>query len=69
MLDHAFTTEPLVWFHIAPGNRRSEVATTRLGAVLDHEADLALSGAPSRSLCYVLTPGAWAASGGGLGTG
>jgi RimJ/RimL family protein N-acetyltransferase len=62
MLGHAFATEPRVWFHIAPGNLRSQVATTRLGAVFSHEATLDLGRGASPSLAYVLTPDAWVAA-------
>ncbi|MEM6729107.1 MAG: GNAT family N-acetyltransferase, partial [Pseudomonadota bacterium] len=32
MLTHAFETEPVIYFHIAPGNLRSQRGTAKLGA-------------------------------------
>lgn len=62
MLDHAFGRFPEVWFHIAPSNIRSQIATARLGAVHDHTAVLDLSGSPAEWMCFRLTPAAWTAS-------
>ncbi len=59
MLGHAFASFPTVWFHIDPTNRRSQVATARLGAVHDHDATLDLAGKPVPWLCFRLDRAAW----------
>ena len=59
MLEHAFRHVARVWFHVAPGNVRSQVATSRLGAVLDHEAVLDLGTGPAKVLCYRLDRVDW----------
>ncbi len=60
MLGHAFARFDTVWFHIAPTNIRSQTATGRLGAVHDHDADLALTGTPAATMCWRLDREAWA---------
>lgn len=60
MLAHAFATFPHVWFHIDPANRRSQVATARLGAVHAGDADLDLSGKPVPWMCFRLDRDVWA---------
>lgn len=59
MLGHAFVRFATVWFHIDPTNRRSQIATARLGAVHDHDAELDLSGKPARWMCFRLDRAAW----------
>jgi len=59
MLGHAFARFPEVWFHIDPNNRRSQVATSRLGAVHAHDADLDLAGKPARWMCFRLDRAVW----------
>ncbi len=60
MLAHAFAAFPRVWFHIAPNNIRSRIATGRLGAVHDHDDTLPLGGpTPSLVACYRLDRDAW----------
>jgi RimJ/RimL family protein N-acetyltransferase len=59
MLGHLFTTASEAWFHIGPTNLRSQMATTRLGAVFTHEADIDLAGSPARWKCYCLTRENW----------
>jgi RimJ/RimL family protein N-acetyltransferase len=59
MLGHAFAHFPEVWFHIDPSNRRSQVATTRLGAVHACDAELDLAGTPARWMCYRLDRDSW----------
>ncbi|MEL7216793.1 MAG: GNAT family N-acetyltransferase, partial [Pseudomonadota bacterium] len=44
MLKHIFASKPEAWFHIAPSNLRSQVATERLGARFVETKDLALAG-------------------------
>ncbi|KPP89060.1 MAG: acetyltransferase [Rhodobacteraceae bacterium HLUCCA08] len=59
MLAHAFRHFDRVWFHIAPGNLRSQIATTRLGAVFRYDAELDLGTGSSLTKCYVMTPDSW----------
>jgi len=59
MLEHAFASFPEVWFHIAPGNRRSQKATAKLGAEFVHDATLTLADTPSLWKCYRLTRQDW----------
>lgn len=59
MLERIFATASEAWFHIAPTNRRSQIATTRLGAVFVHEADMDLGGGAQRWRCYCLTAENW----------
>lgn len=61
MLDHAFTSVPEVWFHIAPTNIRSQKATAKLGAEHIYDATLDLSGTLALWKCYRLTRETWAA--------
>ena len=60
MLDHAYQSVQHVWFHIAPDNTRSQIATTRLGATFEYEADLELGGAIVPTKCYLLRKTDWA---------
>jgi len=62
MVDHAFGHVSRLWFHIAPDNIRSQVATTRLGAVFEYDADLDLGTGPVPTKCYTLTPDNWRAA-------
>lgn len=55
MTTHAFAQLPRLWFHIAPDNIRSQVATTRLGARYVYDADLDLGTGPVPTKCYRLT--------------
>ncbi|MGO4908012.1 GNAT family N-acetyltransferase [Pseudorhodobacter sp. W20_MBD10_FR17] len=59
MLDHAFQSFDRVWFHINPTNIRSQKATTKTGALFDHDATIGISGAVGAWKCYVLTREAW----------
>lgn len=59
MLSHLLTDQPHAWFHIAPGNIRSQIATTRLGAQHQYDADLALGGPPKPTRCYAMTAHDW----------
>lgn len=65
-LGHLFGAASEAWFHIAPDNHRSQTATTRLGAVFTHEADIDLAGGVARWRCYCLTRESWAAQDHGL---
>ena len=64
MVGHVLRQHERVWFHIAPENYRSQIATTRLGARFQYDADLALGGAPTRMKCYVMTADDWTGAGG-----
>lgn len=61
MLEHLFTTESRVWFHIGKDNIRSRKATAKLGAVAagSCEADLLGSGILSHYLNFFLTKSDW----------
>ena len=61
-LGHLFVTASEAWFHISPENQRSQTATTRLGAVFMHEADIDLGGGATRWRCYCLTRETWQAN-------
>ncbi|WP_300017728.1 GNAT family N-acetyltransferase [uncultured Roseobacter sp.] len=58
-LAHLFETSTEAWFHIAPSNLRSQKATSRLGAVYTHEADIDLGSGSTRWCCYCLTREGW----------
>ncbi|MEM6666510.1 MAG: GNAT family N-acetyltransferase [Pseudomonadota bacterium] len=62
MVDHAFAYFERIWFHIAPDNLRSQVATTRLGATWQYDAELDLGTGPALQKCYRMTPESWAAA-------
>lgn len=61
-LTHLFKTGTEAWFHIAPDNIRSQTATTRLGAVFSHEAEIDLGGGAQTWACYCLTRENWVAN-------
>lgn len=58
-LGHIFSMASEAWFHIAPTNHRSQTATTRLGAVYTHDAEVDLGGGAQRWGCYCLTRENW----------
>lgn len=58
-LGHLFASSSEAWFHISPDNQRSQTATTRLGAVFTHEADIDLGGGANRWRFYCLTRENW----------
>ena len=62
MVTHAFATFARIWFHIAPDNTRSQIATTRQGAVWRYDAELNLGPGPSLTKCYEMTPETWEAA-------
>ena len=49
-------------FHITPTNHRSQIATTRLGAIFTHEADINLGGGAQRPRRYCITRESWNAN-------
>ena len=61
MLDHLFTSESQVWFHINKANIRSQRGTAKLGAVATGgcHADLLGTGVSSHYLSYVLAIDIW----------
>jgi N-acetylmuramic acid 6-phosphate etherase len=52
MLDHAFRWVPTVWFHVSPGNERSQRALAAIGAVRDREEMVDVGGVPSPRAIY-----------------
>lgn len=62
MLNHAFQTHARIWIHIDPGNRRSQIASMRVGAVFQYDADLDMGAGPAPFKCYTITPESWRAS-------
>lgn len=62
MVEHAFNTYDIVYFHIATTNIRSQKATLKLGAVHLYDALLNLSTEPREWKCYGLTKDQWHAS-------
>ena len=61
MLDHLFTTEERVWFHIGKDNVRSQKGTAKLGAVPagDCRGDPLNTGQMQHFLSYVLSRRNW----------
>lgn len=57
MLAHAFASFERVWFHIAPDNLRSQIATTRLGAVWKYDTEMDFGAGPVLTKCYALERG------------
>ena len=54
MLDHAFRHAAIVYFHVSPGNIRSQRALQRIGAGFDHAQDVPVGGVMSPRLIYRL---------------
>ncbi|NBO20540.1 MAG: N-acetyltransferase, partial [Rhodobacteraceae bacterium] len=52
MLDHAFRWAHTAWFHVSPGNRRSQMALERIGATLHDRQMVPVGGVPSERLIY-----------------
>jgi N-acetylmuramic acid 6-phosphate etherase len=55
MLDHAFRWADAVWFHVSPGNLRSQRALEKLGARRDREESVPVDGVPSPRVIYRIT--------------
>ena len=54
MLDHAFRWAKTAWFHVSPGNVRSQRALERIGARLDRQQDVSVGGVMSPRMIYRL---------------
>lgn len=52
MLDHAFRWAKTAWFHVSPGNVRSQRALERIGARLDRRQDVSVGGVMSPRMIY-----------------
>jgi RimJ/RimL family protein N-acetyltransferase len=52
MLDHAFRWARTVWFHVSPGNLRSQRALDKIGARRDREEMVPVGGVPSPRVIY-----------------
>jgi len=52
MLAHAFEHVATAWFHVSPGNLRSQRALERIGARLDRREQVPVGGVPSDRLIY-----------------
>jgi RimJ/RimL family protein N-acetyltransferase len=59
MVDHAFRFVERVWFHVGNCNRRSQLAMTKIGAVLSHEAVRESGGVTTSFLHYVIERNSW----------
>lgn len=59
MIDHAFRFVDRVWFHVGTCNRRSQIAMTKIGAQLSHEAVRESGGVTTSFLHYVIDRDAW----------
>jgi len=61
MIDHAFRFVERVWFHVGTCNRRSQIAMTKIGARLSHEAVRESGGVTTSFLHYVIESDDWRA--------
>lgn len=61
MVDHAFRFVDRVWFHVGTGNLRSQMAMTKIGARLSHEAVRESGGVITSFLHYVIERDDWRA--------
>ena len=52
MLAHAFQWATTVWFHVSPGNIRSQRALGKIGAVLDRQEDVLVAGVMSPRMIF-----------------
>ena len=60
MVGHVLQSRPEVWLHIAPDNIRSQIASGRVGAVHQYDADLDMGQGPVPYKCYTITAQSWA---------
>ncbi len=61
MVDHAFRFVDRAWFHVGTGNRRSQMAMTKIGAQLSHEAVRESGGVVTSFLHYFIDRDGWKA--------
>ena len=52
MIAHAFRLARTVWFHVSPGNVRSQRALERIGARFDRREMVPVGGVPSERMIY-----------------
>lgn len=52
MIAHAFRFARTVWFHVSPGNARSQRALERIGARFDRRELVPVGGVPSERMIY-----------------
>ena len=52
MIAYAFRFARTVWFHVSPGNARSQRALERIGARLDRREMVPVAGVPSERMIY-----------------
>jgi len=52
MIAHAFRFGRTVWFHVSPGNVRSQRALERIGARFDRREMVPVGGVPSERMIY-----------------
>ncbi len=57
MLEHAFRSADVVWFHIGRTNWRSRKAVEKIGAQLSHESTKELNGVVHEYAFYLIRPG------------
>ncbi len=57
MLEHAFRSADVVWFHIGRTNWRSRKAVEKIGARLSHESTKELNGVVHEYAFYLIRPG------------
>ncbi|MDG1432150.1 MAG: GNAT family N-acetyltransferase [Paracoccaceae bacterium] len=62
MVQHILASEDRVWFHIGHDNKRSQIATTRLGAQFSYDGTLTVSGRANDMKCYTMTAQDWLAA-------
>jgi RimJ/RimL family protein N-acetyltransferase len=54
MLEHAFRWASTAWFHVSPGNVRSQQALARIGARFDRQEDVLVGGVMTPRMLYQL---------------
>lgn len=57
MLEHAFRSADVVWFHIGRTNWRSRKAAEKIGAMFSHESTHEINGVVRESAFYLIRPG------------
>jgi RimJ/RimL family protein N-acetyltransferase len=54
MLENAFRWANTAWFHVSPGNLRSQQALARIGARFDRQEDVLVGGVMTPRMIYQL---------------